>query len=184
MTIGNYLAGLPRTPVTTEHAAFHEAEREVGAKTDRLLAVNGSRTVDEFHSELGRLLWEKCGMERSEAGLKEALERIPEIRERFWKEVRVPGSGATLNQSLEKAGRVADFLEFGEVLCWDALTRNESCGAHYRSEHTTPDGEAARNDDDFAFVSVWEHKGVGEKPALHKESLEFENVKLSTRSYK
>ncbi len=184
MTIGNYLANLPRTPVTTDHAAFRDAERDVGDKRDKLLAVNGTRTVDEFHSELGRLLWEKCGMERNEAGLKEALEKIPEIRERFWKEVRVPGSGATLNQSLEKAGRVADFLEFGEVMCWDALTRNESCGAHYRSEYTTDEGEAARNDEDFAFVSVWEHKGVGEKPALHKEPLEFENVKLSTRSYK
>ncbi len=184
MTIGNYLANLPRTPVTTEHAAFRDAQRDVDEKTNRLLGLNGNHTVDEFHSELGRLLWEKCGMERNEEGLKEALEKIPEIRERFWAEVRVPGSGDTLNQSLEKAGRVADFLEFAEVMCWDALTRNESCGAHYRSEYTTAEGEAARNDEDFAFVSVWEHKGVGEKPVLHKEPLEFENVKLSTRSYK
>ncbi len=184
MTIGNYLAHLPRTPVSSDHAAFRDAERDVAEKTRRLLEVNGSRTVDEFHIELGRLLWEKCGMERSEAGLKEALGKIPEIRERFWKEVRVPGSAATLNQSLEKAGRVADFLEFGEVMCWDALTRNESCGAHYRSEYTTPDGEAARNDEKFTYVSVWEYKGEGEKPVLHEEPLEFENVKLSTRSYK
>ncbi len=184
MTIGNYLANLPRTPVPADHAAFRDAERDVAEKTDRLLAVNGSKTVDEFHIELGRLLWENCGMERNEAGLKEALAKIPEIRERFWREVRVPGSGKTLNQSLEKAGRVADFLEFGEVMCWDALTRNESCGAHYRSEYTTEEGEAARNDEDFAFVSVWEHRGLGEEPALHKESLEFENVKLTTRSYK
>ena len=123
-------------------------------------------------------------MERNAAGLKEALAKVPEIRERFWKDVRVPGSGATLNQSLEKAGRVADFLEFAEMLCWDALRRDESCGAHLRSEHTTEEGEAKRNDKDFSFVSVWEHKGVGEEPVLHKEPLAFENVKLSTRSYK
>jgi succinate dehydrogenase / fumarate reductase flavoprotein subunit len=184
LTVGHYLAGVPREPVTNEHAAFGDAEREVKNKADRLLSVNGNRTVDEFHIELGRVMWERCGMERSAEGLKDALQKIPEIRERFWKEVRVPGSGATLNQSLEKAGRVADFLEFAEVMCWDALTRDESCGAHYRVEHTTDDGEAKRNDEDFAFTSVWEFKGVGEKPELHKEPLEFENVKLSTRSYK
>jgi succinate dehydrogenase / fumarate reductase flavoprotein subunit len=184
LTVGHYLAGVPREPVTNEHAAFGDAEREVKNKADRLLSVNGNKTVDEFHIELGRVMWERCGMERSAEGLKDALQKIPEIRERFWKEVRVPGSGATLNQSLEKAGRVADFLEFAEVMCWDALTRDESCGAHYRVEHTTDDGEAKRNDEDFAFTSVWEFKGVGEKPELHKEPLEFENVKLSTRSYK
>ena len=184
MTVGNYLAGVPREPVNADHAAFRDAEQGVQEKTSRLLGVNGNKTVDEFHIELGRLMWEKCGMERSEAGLKEALAKIPEIRERFWKEVRVPGSGNTLNQSLEKAGRVADFLEFAEVMCWDALTRDESCGAHYRVEHTTPDGEAKRDDENFAFTSVWEFKGVGEKPELHKEPLEFEYVKLSTRSYK
>ncbi|GMV04313.1 MAG: succinate dehydrogenase flavoprotein subunit [Gemmatimonadota bacterium] len=182
--IGNYLADVPRTPVGNDHPAFADAEREVKGRADRLLAVNGSKTVDEFHIELGRLMWERCGMERNEAGLKEALARIPDIRERFWREVRVPGSGADLNQSLEKAGRVADFLEFAEIMCWDALRRDESCGAHYRSEHTTEDGEAKRNDQDFSFASVWEYKGVGEEPALHKEPLEFENVKLSTRSYK
>jgi succinate dehydrogenase / fumarate reductase flavoprotein subunit len=184
LTVGNYLATVPRTPVAPDDPAFADAERDVKQKADRLLAVNGTKTVDEFHSELGRLMWEKCGMERNAGGLKEALEQIPDIRERFWKEVCVPGSGDTLNQSLEKAGRVADFLEFAEVMCWDALTRDESAGAHYRSEHTTPDGEAARNDEDFAFSSVWEYKGVGEKPELHKEPLVFENVKLSTRSYK
>jgi succinate dehydrogenase / fumarate reductase flavoprotein subunit len=184
MTVGNYLANVPRQPVNTDHAAFRDAEQGVQEKTNRLLGVDGNKTVDEFHIELGRLMWEKCGMERSGAGLKEALAKIPEIRERFWKEVRVPGSGDTLNQSLEKAGRVADFLEFAEVMCWDALTRDESCGAHYRTEHTTPDGEAKRDDEDFAFVSVWEFKGVGEQPVLHKEPLEFEYVQLSTRSYK
>jgi len=184
LTVGHYLAGIPRDPVNTDHPAFADVEREVKAKSERLLAVNGNKTVDEFHIELGRLLWEQCGMERNAAGLKDALAKIPEIRERFWKEVRVPGSAETLNQSLEKAGRVADFLEFAEVLCWDALRRDESCGAHYRSEHTTEDGEAKRDDENFSFVSVWEHKGVGQEPALHKEPLEFENVKLSTRSYK
>jgi succinate dehydrogenase / fumarate reductase flavoprotein subunit len=184
MTVGNYLAGVPREPVNADHAAFRDAEQGVHEKTSRLLGVNGSKTVDEFHIELGRLMWEKCGMERSGAGLKEALAKIPEIRERFWREVRVPGSADTLNQSLEKAGRVADFLEFAEVMCWDALTRDESCGAHYRVEHTTPDGEAKRDDENFAFSSVWEFKGVGEKPELHKEPLEFEYVQLSTRSYK
>ncbi|HSG09576.1 MAG TPA: fumarate reductase/succinate dehydrogenase flavoprotein subunit [Longimicrobiales bacterium] len=184
LTVGNYLGAMRPEQVTTEHAAFADAEREVKARSDRLLAVNGTKTVDEFHIELGRLLWEKCGMERNEAGLKEALARIPDIRERFWREVRVPGSGDTLNQSLEKAGRLADFLEFAEVMCWDALRRDESCGAHYRSEHTTEDGEAKRDDENFSFVSVWEYKGVGQEPALHKEALEFENVKLSTRSYK
>lgn len=184
LTVGNYLANVPRTPVDTGHAAFADAEREARTRADRLLAINGTKTVDEFHIELGRVMWEKCGMERNEAGLKEALTLIPEIRERFWKQVRVPGSGDNLNQSLEKAGRLADFLEFAEVMCWDALKRDESCGAHYRSEHTTEDGEAKRNDQDYSFVSVWEFKGVGEEPVLHKEPLEFENVKLSTRSYK
>ncbi len=184
LTVGNYLATVPREPVTTDHPAFADVERDVRQKTERLLSVGGHKTVDEFHVELGRLMWEACGMERNEASLKSALEKIPDIRERFWKEVRVPGSADTLNQSIEKAGRVADFLEFAEVMCWDALTREESCGAHYRSEHTTPDGEAARNDRDFSFVSVWEFKGVGEPPALHKEPLEFENVQPSTRSYK
>jgi len=184
LTVGNYLATIPREPVKADAPEFAAAEAEVREKTTRLLSVNGNKTVDEFHIELGRVMWEACGMERNEAGLKEALDKIPEIRERFWSDVRVPGSAETLNQSLEKAGRVADFLEFAEVMCWDALSREESCGAHYRSEHTTPDGEAARNDEEFSFVSVWEFKGVGEKPVLHKEHLEFENVQLSTRSYK
>jgi succinate dehydrogenase / fumarate reductase flavoprotein subunit len=184
LTVGNYLASVSRDPVDNGHAAFADAEREVKDRASRLLAVNGNKTVDDFHIELGTLMWNNCGMERNEAGLKEALAKIPDIRERFWKEVRVPGSGDTFNQSLEKAGRVADFLEFAEVMCWDALRRDESCGAHFRSEHTTDDGEAKRNDDDFSFASVWEFKGVGEAPVLHKEPLEFENVKLSTRSYK
>jgi len=184
LTIGNYLASVPRQPVDATAAAFSDAEREVSDKANRLLAVGGSKTVDEFHIELGRIMWEDCGMERNAEGLKDALRRIPELRERFWSEVCVPGSGATLNQSLEKAGRVADFLEFAEVMCHDALARDESCGAHYRSEHTTPDGEAKRDDERFSFSSVWEFAGVGETPALHREPLVFENVQLSTRSYK
>ncbi|MEX2472377.1 MAG: fumarate reductase/succinate dehydrogenase flavoprotein subunit [Gemmatimonadota bacterium] len=185
LTIGNYLSGVSRDKkVDPDHAAVRDAERDVKNRLDRLMSTGGTRTVDSFHIELGKLMWDHCGMERDESGLKEALAKIPELRERFWKEVRVPGSAATLNQSLEKAGRVADFLEFAEVMCHDALARDESCGAHYRSEHTTPDGEAKRDDENFSHVSVWEFKGVGEAPALHKESLEFENVQLSQRSYK
>jgi succinate dehydrogenase / fumarate reductase, flavoprotein subunit len=185
LTIGNYLSGVSRDKkVDPDHAAVRDAERDVKDRLDRLMSAGGKRTVDSFHIELGKLMWDHCGMERDESGLKEALTKIPELRERFWKEVRVPGSAATLNQSLEKAGRVADFLEFAEVMCHDALARDESCGAHYRSEHTTPDGEAKRDDENFSHVSVWEFKGVGEAPAHHREPLEFENVQLSQRSYK
>jgi succinate dehydrogenase / fumarate reductase flavoprotein subunit len=183
-TIGNYLAGIPREPVTNEHAAFGDAERETRERMDRMLSVNGNKTVDEFHIELGKVMWEHCGMSRSADGLRTALAEIPEIRERFWREVRVPGSAATLNQSLEKAGRVADFLEFAEVMCHDALARDESCGAHYRVEHTTDEGEAQRDDEQFSFSSVWEYKGAREDPVLHKEPLAFDHVPLSQRSYK
>ena len=183
-TIGNYLARLKMTPVDTGHAAFADAEREVAEKTTRLLSIKGTRTVDELHHELGSLLWHKCGLERTAEGLKEAIEEIPRIRERFWNEVNVPGSGETLNQSLEKAGRVADFMEFAEILCRDALARDESCGAHFRVEHVTEEGEAKRDDEHFSHVAVWEFKGVGEEPVLHKEPLEFEYVPLSQRSYK
>ncbi len=184
MTIGNYLAELPREPVSKDHPAFADAEREVREKTERLLAVDGDKTVDEFHIELGRIMWNHCGMERTKAGLEEALRKIPELRERFWREVKVPGSADTLNQSLEKAGRVADFLEFAEVMCWDALTRDESAGAHYRPEHVTHEGEAKRDDENFAHVAVWEFKGVGERPERHTEPLSFDHVPLSQRSYK
>ncbi len=184
MTIGNYLARIKGGAVDTDHAAFRDVERDVKGRMDRLLAVNGSRTVDSFHIELGKIMWEACGMQRSKGGLESALDKIPALREQFWADVRVPGSGETLNQSLEKAGRVADFLEFAEIMCWDALDRDESCGAHYRVEHTTDEGEAKRDDENYAYVAVWEFKGVGEKPALHKEPLEFEHVPLSQRSYK
>ncbi len=182
-TIGNYLATAKQPKVTTEHPEFKRSIAEVNAQTSKLLAINGKHTVDEFHRELGLVMWEYCGMARSEAGLKKALGLIPEIRERFWKEVRVPGVGAEFNQNLEKAGRVADFLEFGELMCLDALTRDESCGGHFREEHQMDDGEAKRDDQHFAHAAVWEYKGPGQAPALHKEQLEFEHVHLATRVY-
>jgi succinate dehydrogenase / fumarate reductase flavoprotein subunit len=184
LTLGNYLARVSLDKVTPAHTAFREVEREIQERTSRLLAVNGSRTVDEFHMELGRICWNYCGMERSAEGLRRALEEIPRLREAFWKGVRVPGSGDTLNQSLEKAGRVADFLEFAELMCLDALYRDESAGGHFRVEHQTEEGEAKRDDERFTHVGVWEYTGPGAEPRLHKEELEFEYVPLSQRSYK
>jgi len=184
LTIGNYLAQARLDDISTDHSAFSEAEGDVAERTRKLLAVNGDKTVDDFHIELGTLMWNNVGMARNEAGLKETLAKIPEIRERFWKEVRVSGSGETFNQSLEKAGRVADFLEFAELMAYDALDRNESCGAHFREEHITEDGEAKRDDENYAYSAAWEFRGVGETPVLHKEELEFEHVPLSQRSYK
>ena len=148
--------------------------------------VNGNRTLTSFHRELGLLLWDKCGMARNAAGLGEALGKIPELREEFWRNVRVPGEGETYNQSLERAGRVADFLEFAELMCVDALERDESCGGHFREEHQTRDGEAQRDDENFATVFAWEFQGNGkiERPKLHREPLHFESVQLSQRSYK
>jgi succinate dehydrogenase / fumarate reductase, flavoprotein subunit len=183
-TIGHYLASNTLPKVTTDHPEFQAARTAVEERTKRLLSINGKRTVDSFHRELGLLMWDKCGMARDAAGLKEALERIPKLREEFWRDVRVPGSGAELNQSLEKAGRVADFLEFAELMCIDALHREESCGGHFRVEHQTEDGEAKRNDAEFAYVAAWEYAGEGKPPVLNKEPLVFENVHLSTRSYK
>jgi succinate dehydrogenase / fumarate reductase flavoprotein subunit len=183
-TIGDYLATAKQESITADHPAVRAAEAEVNARTQRLLGIKGRRTVDSFHRELGKLMWENCGMARSASGLKANLERIPVLREEFWRHVNVPGSGAELNQSLEKAGRVADFLEFAELMCRDALLREESCGGHFRTEHQTPDGEASRDDENFCYVSAWEHRGVDQPPVLHKEPLTFENVKLSTRSYK
>ena len=148
------------------------------------LRIGLRKALDEFHRQLGKIMWNHCGMARNESGLKKALQLIPELRERFWKEVRVPGGHEELNPWLEKAGRVADFLEFGEMMCLDALNRDESCGGHFREEHQTEEGEAVRRDDEFAYGAVWEYKGVGETPALHKEKLSFEYVKLTQRSYK
>jgi succinate dehydrogenase / fumarate reductase flavoprotein subunit len=184
LTVGHFLAGHGRGGMTSGDAPFRDAIAEVRSTQERLLAIPGTRTVDSLHRELGQLLWDRCGMARNASGLQEALERIPELRERFWREVRVPGSADTLNQSLEKAGRVADFLEFAEVMCRDALTRDESCGAHYREEHTTAEGEARRDDVSFAHVAVWEHRGAGNDPIRHREDLVFDDVPLSQRSYK
>jgi succinate dehydrogenase / fumarate reductase flavoprotein subunit len=184
LTIGDWLARVKPGDTSTDHPAFKDAERAVKEKVDGLLAVNGNKTVDTFHMELGRIMWDNCGMSRNADGLKQAITRLGELREEFWSDVRVVGTGDSFNQSLEKAGRVADFLEFAEVMCYDALTRDESCGAHYREEHTTEEGEAKRDDENFTFASVWEFKGVGEEPALHREPLTFANVPLSTRSYK
>jgi succinate dehydrogenase / fumarate reductase flavoprotein subunit len=184
-TIGDYLAPLlGEKPVTLDDPAFAESEAFVDDQVRQLLAINGRRTVDDIHRELGKVLWDNCGMSRSEASLTKALSEIPAIREEFWKNVRVLGENETRNQSLEKAGRVADFLEFGELMVLDALHRNESCGGHFREEYQTEDGEALRDDDNFAYVAAWEFTGVGKEPVLHKEQLEFEYAHPSTRSYK
>jgi len=183
-TIGDYLASAKLAPVAADHAEFRRAIEAVEARTKRLLAIKGRRTVDSFHRELGHLMWEKCGMARNAAGLAQALERIPALRAEFWENVTVPGSGAALNQSLEKAGRVADFLEFAELICRDALHREESCGGHFREEHQTEDGEAKRDDEQFTYVAAWEYAGAGKDPVLRKEPLQFDSVHLATRSYK
>jgi succinate dehydrogenase / fumarate reductase flavoprotein subunit len=183
-TIGDYLATAKLPKVAADHAAFRAAEREVTDRTARLLGIKGSRTVDSFHRELGKLVWDHCGMARTAAGLKQALGQIPELRERFWKEVNVVGANEEFNQSLEKAGRVADFLEMAELMVTDALERNESCGGHFREEFQTPEGEALRDDAKYCYAAAWEYKGEGQKPALNKEPLTFEHVHLTQRSYK
>ena len=161
-----------------------EAQKNSVGQIKSLLAVKGKKTSDYFHRELGKIMWDKCGMARNDAGLKEALKKIPELREEFKNNVTVTGTSESLNQSLEKAGRVSDFLEFGELMCFDALHRTESCGGHFREESQTSEGEAKRKDDEFCFVSAWEHKGPDKDPVLHKEPLSFENVNLVERSYK
>jgi succinate dehydrogenase / fumarate reductase flavoprotein subunit len=170
-------------PATT-HGEFRKVEEEIKAFTAKLLKIKGKRTVTSLHRELGKLLWEKCGMARNEAGLKEALKLIPQLREEFWKNVNVTGENGELNQNLEYAGRVADFMEFAELLCLDALHRRESCGGHFRTEFQTPDGEAQRDDQNFSYVAAWEYAGAGKEPVLHKEALTYEEVHMSTRSYK
>jgi succinate dehydrogenase / fumarate reductase flavoprotein subunit len=182
-TIGNYLASAKLAKVTADHPEFKAAVDKVQAMTDKLLSIKGTRTVDSIHRELGNIMWEKCGMARNEKGLKEALELIPKLRDEFWNNVNVPGSGAELNQSLEKAGRVADFLDFAELMVTDALHREESCGGHFREEHQE-EGEAKRDDEKFAYAAAWEYAGEGKAPILNKEQLVFDNVHLSTRSYK
>jgi succinate dehydrogenase / fumarate reductase flavoprotein subunit len=183
-TINDYLADGPFPPIDGSHPAVMEAVEGVRARINKLLSVNGSRTVDSFHKELGRLMWDYCGMERSEEGLRKALTRIRELRKEFWSDVRVLGTNEELNQALERAGRVADLLELGELMCIDALVRRESCGGHFRVESQTPDGEALRNDEEFAYVSAWEFGGDNRRPILHKEPLIYENVEMKQRSYK
>jgi succinate dehydrogenase / fumarate reductase flavoprotein subunit len=182
-TIGDYLATSRLDKIAADHAELRAALAGVHDRVRRLLAVQGKRTVLSFHRELGRLLWDQCGMARNQAGLEAALQRIPAIRDEFWTNVRVLGDGDSFNQALERAGRVADYLEFAELMCLDALERRESCGGHFREEFQTPDGEAARDDARFSHVSAWEYAGPGEPPVLHKEPLVFESVKPSTRSY-
>jgi succinate dehydrogenase / fumarate reductase flavoprotein subunit len=183
-TIGDYLANTRLEKVDLNHPAVKEAEAGVAQQTKRLLQIKGRRTVASFHRELGKLVWDECGMSRNESGLKRAIGSIPELREEFWKTVTVPGSGEDLNQSLENAGRVADFLEFAELMCVDALHRNESCGGHFREEYQTPDGEALRNDEAYSYAAAWEYTGAGKAPILNKEPLSFEYVHPSQRSYK
>ncbi|MEW5734768.1 MAG: fumarate reductase/succinate dehydrogenase flavoprotein subunit [Thermodesulfobacteriota bacterium] len=183
-TIGGYLAAGSASLLPTNHTAFAEAQTEAESKIERLLSVKGRRTVDDFHRQLGLLLWDKCGMARTDEGLKEAMEAIPAIREEFWQNVLVPGVGPDFNQSLERAGRVADFLEFAELMCQDALTRRESCGGHFNVAFQTPEGEAKRDDENFCHVTAWEYRGLDEKPEMHIEPLSFEYVSLAQRSYK
>jgi succinate dehydrogenase / fumarate reductase flavoprotein subunit len=194
-TLANYLAGTKPGPVTTDHPAFKAAEGQVHDRTRRLLSIKGRRTVDDFHREMGLMMWEWCGMSRNEDGLNKLLDQLPNVREVFWRDVNVTGSDVELNQALERAGRVNDFLELAELLATDALHRRESCGGHFREESQTPEGEALRDDEHFAYVAAWEWAGEKDSsepvssgplptPVLHKESLEFEYVHLSQRSYK
>jgi succinate dehydrogenase / fumarate reductase flavoprotein subunit len=183
-TIGGYLADAKLPRIDADHAACQDAERDATARIEKMLAVKGKRTVDSIHKELGLMLWEKCGMSRSETGLQELLEQIPALREEFWRDVTVTGSAGSFNQVLERAGRVADFLEFAETMVLDALERRESCGGHFREESQTEDGEALRDDDNYCHVSAWEWKGDNEKPVMHQEALDFEFVHPSQRSYK
>ena len=183
-TIGGYLADSKLAKIPTDHAACKDAEREASARIEKLLSIKGKRTVDSMHRELGLMLWNKCGMSRDEAGLKDLLEQIPSLREEFWRDVTVTGSAGTFNQVLERAGRVADFLEFAETMVFDALDRRESCGGHFREESQTEDGEALRDDENFSHVSAWEWQGENHPPALHKEPLHFEEAHPTQRSYK
>src|SRR5512137_352380 len=183
-TIGGYLVTVKPGSVKTDHPEFKKSKEDVSARTNKLLSIKGKRTVTEFHRELGKVMWNNVGMARSKESLTSALKEIPKLREEFWQNVNVTGSGSEMNQQLENAGRVADFLEFGELLTRDALHREESCGGHFRVEHQMPDGEAKRNDADFTYVGAWEFKGNDKEPELHKEPLKFETIHLAVRSYK
>ena len=184
-TISNYLADDIRTgKISTEHPEFEKAQKEVEERLNFFINNKGTKSVDHFHKRLGKIMWENCGMARNKEGLENAIKDINDLRDEFWKEVNVPGTKDGLNQELEKAGRVADFIELGALMCYDALSREESCGGHFREEYQTPEGEAVRNDEDFTFVSAWEFKGEKEVPELHKEDLKYENIELKQRSYK
>ncbi len=183
-TIGHYLASSQLKKVTEDHEAFKAARAEAEARNKKMLGIKGKHTVDEIHRELGQVMWEYVGMSRSEQGLKKALEVLPKLKEKFWNDVRVAGDVATVNEDLEKAGRVADFLELGELMARDALDRRESCGGHFREEFQTSDNEAQRDDTNFCYVAAWEWRGEGRAPEMHKEPLTFENIKLAARSYK
>jgi succinate dehydrogenase / fumarate reductase flavoprotein subunit len=183
-TIGGYLAGIKPGDYSAEHAECKKSVEEVKAGINKLFSIKGKKTVSEIYRALGKVMWENVGMARSDESLKVALKEIPKLRDEFWNNVNVTGEGGDFNQQLENAGRVADFLEFAELLAKDALTREESCGGHFRVEHQMPDGEAKRNDADFCHVAAWEFKGVGKEPELHKEPLKFDNVHLAVRSYK
>ncbi len=183
-TIGDYLASTKLEKAAADHPACRQAEAGVTDTIRRLLSVKGKRTVDSFHRELGKLLWEHCGMARNKAALNHALAMLPGLREEYWRNVNVVGSGEDFNQCLEKAGRVADYFELAELICLDALARDESCGCHLREEHQTPDGEALRNDQEFCHAAAWEFKGEGQRPERHIEPLEFKSVLPAQRSYK
>jgi succinate dehydrogenase / fumarate reductase flavoprotein subunit len=186
ITIGDFLAQVPpdSAKLDSTHPAFMQVEQEVKQRVERLLAINGKRTADSLHRELGRIMWDHCGMARNEQGLKLALEQIQELRAEFWENVKVPGENEEINQALEKAGRVADFFELAELMCIDAFHRTESCGGHFREESQTPEGEALRDDEHFSYVAAWQFTGVGNNPVLHREPLTFEYVHLAQRSYK
>lgn len=183
-TVGDHLAGTNLPDVSTDHPAFKEAMVDTRTRVESLLSVGGNRSVDSFHKQLGKIMWDKCGMSREKAGLETAIGQIQELREEFWQNVKVTGIGEDFNQDLEKAGRVADFLEFGELLAKDALAREESCGGHFRAEHQSEEGEAQRNDDGFSHVAAWQYTGEGSEPIRHQEQLTFEEVPPTTRSYK
>jgi len=183
-TLPNYLASTKLGKVTTDHPAFQDAVQASQKATQRLIALKGEKTVDDIHRALGKIMWDKCGMSRHEQGLKEALKEIVTLREHFWNNVRLPGVANELNQELEKAGRVGDFLELAQLMVQDALERNESCGGHFRTEYQTPDHEALRDDQNFCHVAAWEYQGPEQQPVRHVEPLAFENTHLSQRSYK
>jgi succinate dehydrogenase / fumarate reductase flavoprotein subunit len=184
-TIGNYLADELRAgKISTDHPAFAEAETQVREQLQRFLDIKGNRTATDYHKELGLLLYDKCGVQRTKEGLESAIEKIRALRADFWENLRVPGTSEHVNTELEKAGRVADYLELAELMCYDALTRDESCGAHFREEFQTAEGEAERRDEEYQFVSVWEYAAADQEPVLHREELEFETIQPSVRSYK